>query len=125
MGLAACDAGGGPDGRSAGVVLPGVEGVAVMGSDVCGAVETAGGAWQPASVAATRPRIDASRKGRGKETDAAKEERVVMVLGSGGAAVGGAKHRTPGHTCRRLFCNVLLSMAAFRWAERGMKHGAG
>jgi len=69
--------------------------------------------------------LDASRKGRGKETDTAKEERVVMVLGSGGAAVGGAKHRTPGHTCRRLFCNVLLSMAAFRWAERGMKHGAG
>ena len=125
MGLAAADAEGRPDGRGGVVVLPGVEEVPVMGADVCGAVETAGGAWQPASVAATRPRIDASRKGRGKETDTAKEERVVMVLGSGGAAVGGAKHRTPGHTCRRLFCNVLLSMAAFRWAERGMKHGAG
>ena len=124
MGLAAVDAEGGPDGRGEVVVLPGVEEVPVMGADVCGAVETDVGAWQPASVAATRPRVEASRKVRGKEADTAKEERVVMVSKSGGAAVGEAKHRTTGHTCQRLFCNVLLSMAVFRWVQQGTKHVA-
>ena len=83
MGLAASDAGGGPDGRGGGVVLPGVEGVPVMGVDALVSVETAGGAWQPASAAATRPSVDASRTPCGRDADTAKEERIVMVLESG------------------------------------------
>ena len=117
--------------RDGGVLLPGVEGVPVMGVEALGSGETAGGAWQPARAAATIPRLDASRTGRGNETNAAKEGRVVMVLGSGSTAMDGAKHRTPGLPRDCMFCNVLLSMAAsvvfdaIRWAKQGMAHGAG
>ena len=54
-----------------------------MGVDALVSVETAGGAWQPASAAATRPSVDASRTPCGRDADTAKEERIVMVLESG------------------------------------------